>query len=405
MAAGKGEKQANKQGGGVGSTCIKLALGVGAAAVSGGVWAQNNGISFDVLNGLDSAVDYGNIGLQTMVGAFCLSPLVGQLLEKPVDDPTGENYSFANEGDIQEEDYAQDSIYAILYAMYKNSPQLVSEHNVTYQFTFNTWGIAPSDAMQFEPLPETEPQRHGRQAYAQLVLQPPILEYIKTLPEGQKLQIVEVGCGTGAGANHITRNVHKNSEYLALDMQQAAINTCKKIHATPDNPGLTCMRIPNGVGINGGKIPKEDNSADIVVISETHIAEAQIGDLEKSIFAEIHRVLKPGGFYVWGNAIPTRVWHEGDAYLPTAGFEKVFETNHTKGAVVARDQDFERVELAIRQLIQPYVVMQLPHFGPRCHTVAERLIANFYRHPGTAMYLKMTTGTDSYMHQAWKAVK
>jgi len=400
MAGGKAEK--TKQSGGVGGFFAKTGVAVGVAAIGGAYVAKQHGISFDVLNGLDSGIDYGDLSLQTMVGAFCMSPLVSQLLEKPIDDPTGENYSFVQEGDLQEEDYAQDSIYAILYAMYKNSPQLVSEHNVTYQFTFNTWGIAPSDAMQFEPLPETEPQRHGRQAYAQLVLQPPVLEYIKALPEGQKVQIVEVGCGTGAGANHITRNVHKNSEYLALDMQQAAINTCKKIHATPDNPGLNCQRIPNGVGINGGKIPKEDNSADIVVISETHIAEAQIGDLEKSIFAEIRRVLKPGGFFVWGNAIPTRVWHEGNAYLPTAGFEQAFETNHTRGAVIARDQDYARVELAIRQLIKPYHVMKLPYFGERCHQVAERLIANFYRHPGTAMYLKMTTGTDSYMHQAWR---
>eukprot|EP00929_Paragymnodinium_shiwhaense_P068764 TRINITY_DN3464_c0_g1_i11.p1 TRINITY_DN3464_c0_g1~~TRINITY_DN3464_c0_g1_i11.p1 ORF type:complete len:433 (+),score=104.39 TRINITY_DN3464_c0_g1_i11:92-1300(+) len=402
MAAATVSKTNNNGGMGI---CRKLSLGVGIASVGFGLLAKHFGVAVDVLNDLDSGMDYGNVGLQAIVGAFCMSPLVGQLLEKPVDDPTGENYSFASEGDIQEEDYAQDSIYAILYAMYKNSPELVSEHNITYQFTFNTWGIAPSEAMQFKPLPDTEPQRHGRQAYAQLVLQPPVLEYINALPKDQKVQIVEVGCGTGAGANHITRHVHPNSNYLALDMQQAAINTCKKIHATADNPALTCMRIPNGVGINGGRIPKDDNSADIIVISETHIAEAEIGDLEKSIFAEIHRVLKPGGFFVWGNALPTRVWHQGNAYLPTAGFERAFETNHTKGAVLARDEDFARVELAIEQLITPYHVMKLPYFGERCHKVSERLIANFYRHPGTAMYLKMTTGTDSYMHQAWKAVK
>lgn len=405
MGASKAQKsKAAKKKGGLGCCTICSGL-VAVVAVGGAVVAKTTGVSFDVLNGLKSEVDYQNWQLQTIVGAFCLSPLVGMLLDKPVDDPSGENYSFSQEGDIQEEDYAQDSIYAILYAMYKNSPELISEHGVKYQFTFNTWGIAPSDAMRFEPDPATEPQRHGRQAYRELVKQTPVLEYLKTLPADAKPQIIEVGCGTGAGANHITRNVHPNAEYLALDMQQAAINTCKKIHATPDNPGLTCMRIPNGVGINGGKIPRGDNSADIVVISETHIAEAVIGDLEKSIFAEIHRVLKPGGFFVWGNAIPTRVWHEAVAYLPTAGYELAQSTNHTRGAVIARDEDYERVELVLKQFIERYAVMHLPYFGPRCDTVANRLIANFYRHPGTAMYLKMTTGTDSYMHQAWRAVK
>ena len=49
--------------------------------------------------------------------------------------------------------------------------------------------------------------------------------------------------------------------------------------------------------------------------------------------------------------------------------------------------------------------MKAPYFGPRCHKVGERLIANFYRHPGTALYLKMVTGYDSYMHQAWRVSK
>lgn len=57
------------------------------------------------------------------------------------------------------------------------------------------------------------------------------------------------------------------------------------------------------------------------------------------------------------------------------------------------------------QLLEPYYIMNAPYFGPRCHKVGERLIANFYRHPGTALYLKMVTGYDSYMHQAWRIKK
>jgi SAM-dependent methyltransferase len=389
---------AKKSGGGCLKTCAFLVV---VPAVIFGLLCKYTTVfkEFDVLNGLDSNTEYGNIKLQTMIGAFCLSPLVGQLLDAPASGADGENYTFADEGDIQDEDYAQSSIYAVLYGMYKNAPVLTSPHGVKYQFTFNTWGIAPS------PYDEKDPQRHGKAAYAALVTQPPVLEMIKKLPKDHKLQIVEVGCGTGAGANLITREVHPTSQYLALDMQEAAIQTCKSIHATPDNAGLSCQRIPHGVGINGGKIPREDNSLDIVVISETHIADVAIGDLEKSIFAEIHRVLKPGGYFTWGNAIPTRVWHEAADYLPTAGFALDHSKNWTQGAIVARDEDHDRVAMAMDGLIDPYHVMKVPYFGPRCRKVAERLIANFYRHPGTALYLKMTTGFDSYMHQAWKAVK
>lgn len=353
---------------------------------------------FDVLKGLDSNTEYSGYHLQAMASAFCLSPLPGMLLAAPANGSDGEDFTTRETGDIQDDEYDQSSIYSMFYAMYKNT-ELTSPHGVKYQFTFNTWGIAPS------PYPERDPERHGKAAYRALVTQPPIMKMIEALPDGQKLQIAEIGCGTGAGANLITREVHPTSEYLALDMQASAINTCKKRHATADNPGLNCKLIPDGVGNKGNQIPLPDNSLDIAVISETHIADVVIGDLEKAIFKEIHRVLKPGGFFVWGNALPTRVWLQGNDYLPTAGFELAHNTNWTAGAILARDEDKERVDLAINQLLAPYPATRLPYFGPRCHLAAERLIANFYRHPGTAMYIKMTTGFDSYMHQAWRAVK
>eukprot|EP00931_Biecheleriopsis_adriatica_P122517 TRINITY_DN97514_c0_g1_i1.p1 TRINITY_DN97514_c0_g1~~TRINITY_DN97514_c0_g1_i1.p1 ORF type:complete len:316 (+),score=54.25 TRINITY_DN97514_c0_g1_i1:81-1028(+) len=286
--------------------------------------------SFDLLNSLSSNTVYSNWQLQAITTGFCLSPIPSMLLSKErAEDPAG-GYTIEEHGQLDEEEYAVESIYALLYSMYMNAPNLISEHGVRYQFTFNTWGFAPS------PYPETDPQRHGKAAYAALVTQPPIMEYIKNIPAGQRLRIAEVGCGTGAGANLITREVHPTCEYLALDMQHAAIETCNKLHATSENPRLMCKQIPGGVGINGGKIPLHNNTMDVVVISETHIAEQEIGELEKSIFAEIHRVLKPGGFFVWGNAIPTTTWHEGEAYLTGAGFEQVHSKNYTKGAEIGR---------------------------------------------------------------------
>jgi len=353
----------------------------------------------EVLKGLDSNKEYSSIEVQAIVSAFCLSPIVGQLLDRKKEsfETVGGEFEFSDDGDIENEDYAQSSIYAILYAMYKNTGKVKSNLGVEYQFTFNTWGIAPS------PYPVEEPQRHGMAAYAGLATQPPAKEYGEKM-DG-KLKIVEIGCGTGAGANLITREVWPDSEYLALDMQAAAVNTCKEIHATPDNPGLTCRLVPNGVGNEGNNVPDTpDESVDFVIISETHIADIEIGELEKSIFAEIRRILKPGGLFLWGNALPTRVWEEATRYLSSdaAGFELVNEYNHTKGAVVARDEDYDRVEAYIDSIINQYPVMKVPYFGPRCAKVTDRLIANFYRHPGTALYLKMVSGYDSYLHQAWR---
>jgi SAM-dependent methyltransferase len=365
-----------------------------------------------VLKGLNSNHDHSPLEMQAIVTAFCLSPVVGTLLGERSDreetvnankgvvggeGTTGGDFLFEEDGDIENDEYAQSSIYAVLYALYKNAGDIVSDHGVMYQFTFNTWGFAPS------AYPEEDPERYGKTAYAGLVTQPAAKAYMKKLPAGQKVEIVEIGCGTGAGANLITREVLKDQvNYLALDMQQAAINTCneKYWHAT-ENPNLTCQVVLDGVGNNGNPVPREDSSVDFVIISETHIADIVIGDLEKAIFAEIKRILKPGGLFLWGNALPTRVWEEADIFLPTLGFKLENNFNHTKGAVIARDEDYERVELVMSQLTAPYPVMTLPYFGERCKKVSNRLIANFYRHPGTALYLKMVTGFDSYMHQAW----
>merc|ERR1719261_39941 len=107
---------------------------------------------------------------------------------------------------------------------------------------------------------------------------------------------------------------------MAIDMQKAAIDTCNRLHASDR---LECIHIPSGVGNDGGAVPLNDGSVDMVIILETHIAEKQIGPEEKAIFAEISRILKPGGYFLWGNAIPTDVWYDAEKYLPTVGYKNI----------------------------------------------------------------------------------
>jgi len=454
---------------------------------------------FDILNALDSNHEHSANELAFYTTMFCLSPMPSFLMNdravRPAVIPLGnESLTFEETGNIEDDDYAQSSIYSALYALYKNS-ELTSEFGVKYQFTFNTWAFLAktveekvrqggvlgdlsnrgdkADALAHYDFqvrfPERDPERFGKHAYASLATQKAALEYMRqnnvglgdgtyfdrnTGKEGPApVEIVEIGCGTGAGANLITRHIVKNSNYLALDMQKAAVNTCQARHegrgyeyiteltaeekkvdsqglhpsealiGTPvleklhrkfpdDNPSLRCRLVPNGVGhkwnatateLNG--VPRETSSVDMVIISETHIADMKIGDLEENIFKEIRRVLKPGGLFLWGNAIPTRVWKEAEEYLPQLGFELLDDTNHTSDAVLARDLDKARVDLLIPQLLEPFGVFKVPYVGPRCHYVIERLIANFYRHPGTALYLNMVTNFDSYMQQAWRLRK
>lgn len=83
----------------------------------------------DVLSGLNSNHDHSPMEVQAIVSGFCVSPVVGLLLnERPELETTGGEFKFEEDGDIENDDYAQSSIYAILYAMYKNAGQVTSNH-------------------------------------------------------------------------------------------------------------------------------------------------------------------------------------------------------------------------------------------------------------------------------------
>lgn len=99
------------------------------------------------------------------------------------------------------------------------------------------------------------------------------------------------------------------------------------------------------------------------------------------------------------------MWHEARPVLTELGFHLAHEYNHTSGAIQARDEDFARVELVLKQMLDFLHVMKVPYIGPRCHVVTKKLIANFFRHPGTMLYKTMLSGWDSYMQQAWRISK
>lgn len=346
----------------------------------------------NVLSGFAGDTILSGSQLQFVLTGFCLSPLPSMLMvPERMRDDAGDSLKreFNATGDINEDDYTKGSIYALLYSLYQAYPTAPAPHGGTYQFTFNTWGISNVPWLR----PETEPQRHGMAAYQGLTEFQAVKDIVKRVAQPKFL---EIGCGTGAGANLITQLL-PTVDYTAVDMQKAAIKTCTNKHAK-GNARLHCVWVEGGVGNDGSKVAIPDASIDVVVISETHIAEQVIGPEEKAIFADIVRVLKPGGIFVWGNALPTSVWNTAAEYLPTIGFENCGELNHTKGAIVARDEDEVRVNMYVEYLLSQFPVMKIPFFGTRCHHVSDMLIKNFYRHPGTALYEKMETGYDSYMH-------
>lgn len=359
----------------------------------------------DFLHGFSSTMKVTNVQMQAGLLGFCMSPLVSQIKNiKQKEDRTSDvvlcekgphcvHEDFEHNGGINEDDYDKASIYAILYSLYTNIGKVQYE-NYTFEFVFNTWGIAPSE------VGEDDPQRHGKTSYGWFNHSEELQEYVANR-DGQ-VQIVEIGCGTGAGASHLSTSVFPKSKYMAIDMQKAAIDTCKRLHASDR---LDCVHIPTGIGNSGSQVPMPANSVDMVIILETHIAEDKIGPEEIAIFDEIRRILKPGGYFLWGNAIPTDVFVKSEEYFPSVGFQEVDKWNNTQGAVIARDEDAGRVAIYMDAVKSYGWGFHLPYFGEPCFDVADKLIRNFYRDPNTALYLKMVTGQHSYMHYVWKLVE
>merc|ERR1711957_794027 len=305
----------------------------------------------EIMTGISSDIILSGWQLQLAVTGFCVSNVPAKFLKEEYSQDIGGDFDFAVDGDVENEDYNKGSIYSLLYALYANVGTVQSDLGVPYEFTFNTWGISPS------PYPREDPQRHGKAAYSGLVHLPAVKTYLAEVTNSPK--IVEIGCGTGAGANLIAREILK------------------------------------------------DGSIDLVIISETHIADIDIGPEEVEIFMEIKRILKPGGLFLWGNALPTRCWTKGfDVLESKIGLTRLDPLNHTKGAVIARDEDEARVNAYTSSITAQYPVFQYSGSrGRTCEHVVDRLIKNFYRHPGTALYLKMVSGFDSYMHESYQKPK
>lgn len=356
-----------------------------AAAVGAGTFIANTQLTGDILSGFTEAKMLSYAGLHVGVTAFCLDSSTLDKLENIGTTASGHN--FTEEGDIGNEDYTKQSIYALLYSLYMNVGP-VEWNGLTYQFTFNTWGIGGDIPTAYPP---TEPQRHGKAAYHGLVDFQKVKDYIKNVNPNPK--ITEVGCGTGAGANLIT-SVLPTATYTAIDMQKGAVETCKKIHAAYQ-PRLTCV---HG---NGKRIPLEDASQDFVVISETHIADIDLDEESKNVLKEVYRVLKPGGLFLWGNALPTRVWDDIIEYLPQNKFVMHQINNVTKEAVIARVEDEDRVNSYCNSVFDKFMILRV---HKRCRRVVDRLLKNFYRHPGTALFDRMVTGYDSYMQMVHEKV-
>jgi hypothetical protein len=180
--------------------------------------------------------------------------------------------------------------------------------------------------------------------------------------------------------------------YEAFDMQEAAIRTCRRKFVPELGGRLVATRA------DCTKMPIRAERADFVAVCETHVTEypGVVSSEDEKFFDAVRRTLKPGGFLVWGNAIPTSTWQPCFDHLESIGFSLVESHDVTKEAVRARDEDEPRMNVYVEQCLQKFVGFRIPVLGQKRRALAEVALKNFSRNPRTRLYTNMVDGTDTY---------
>lgn len=101
--------------------------------------------------------------------------------------------------------------------------------------------------------------------------------------------VVEVGSGRGSGASFVTRYYGPRS-YIAVDGSRAHVAVSRELHAVPG------LEFRHGLS---DALPLPDESCDVVLNVESSHSYSDV----EGFFAEVDRVLRPGGTFVLTDAL------------------------------------------------------------------------------------------------------
>jgi hypothetical protein len=117
---------------------------------------------------------------------------------------------------------------------------------------------------------------------------------------------------------------------------------------------------------------------------------------DKKFFRSARRVLKPGGYLTWGNAIPDAAWEPAFAFMRSIGLEVLEVKDVNAEAVRARELDRPRIDAYIEQALDRFFAFNVPVYGKRKRLEAALAMKNLCRHPGTRLYDDLRTRSDTY---------
>ncbi|MBM4446570.1 MAG: methyltransferase domain-containing protein [Chloroflexi bacterium] len=127
-------------------------------------------------------------------------------------------------------------------------------------------------------------------------MQPPA-QLIERSGVKREMQVLDLGCGSGAFTPFIARTVGEKGKVYALDIQADMLKQLERKLSKPENKDIKNIKLIEG---NAYELPFEDNSLDLVNMVTVL---QEIPDRSRAL-QEVKRVLKRGGFFAVTELFP-----------------------------------------------------------------------------------------------------
>ncbi len=194
-----------------------------------------------------------------------------------------------------------------------------------------------------------------------------LYHHLAEMAELKNKDVVEVGSGRGGGLEYISRKFLPESA-IGIDLEKSGVVFSNKFHQLPNLTFIT------GKAQN---LPLIDNSCDVLLNVESSHRYSTI----EAFFNEVHRVLRPGGYFLYTDFRDSHQWPELVAMLNKAGLTVLEERDISTNVLQSLELDSERRASLVKR------------YAPR---IFQKAILNFTGSKGTATFDNFLTGKVTY---------
>jgi len=228
---------------------------------------------------------------------------------------------------------------------------------VMYQFMAKTYGKKDWTFMNYgyAPLePHTEPifLHHEDEANRYCIQ---LYHHVASAIDLDNLDVIEVGSGRGGGAGYV-KQYHKPKTLLGIDYSSNAVALCAQHHCSDGLAFVTG---------DAESLPFEDASVDAIINVESSHCYGSMDDF----VSEVHRILRPGGHFLFADFRPRQRLAELTNQLCRAvspdrpGLRILRQIDITPNVLAALDADHTRKRAQIKRGAPWWVLGLLEQFA------------------------------------------